>query len=533
MIKFARYLFLIFLLAAILPLVCLFVYSNKKIAKMEYSASHHILNAIARELNYNIENYLKVETVNAMKKLYTPHAEGITKNKIKEIFPDAKVEFLSNFPNEITYYYETNNVTPPKLYGTVIIPFLEKDIRGIKIKKPVEIDKLKLPGPFYIELYSGNEIDNKNLIAYMRAAETPKEIQGFKKNLKYLSLGIPKQKNVAYKMFKFDKKYAKDDITVLIKTAWHIPPANPYERRAGLFIIIAGALLSLLVARYIDINFIIPFLKLSAAAKRVKSGDLNISVKINTTQKTVQETCTNFNEMVKGLKEKEELRTGFIRNLTHDLRTPLIAQERALSLISNKFGELNLTDEIELAKSLEKNTSHLLRMVNLLLESYQFNIKKENLEYEKIDLKTLIDDCFIKVKPLADEKTISLINSIDAECYIYTDKTCMERIIINLIGNSIDNLKKEGYIKINAIKGAVDCKIIIEDNGNGIPKEDIEHIFDRYYSSKSFNRKIGSGLGLDVCKKLTEMLDGKIEIESETDKYTKFTITLPNKFNEE
>ncbi len=72
MIKFARYLFFIFLLAAILPLVCLFVYSNKKIAKMEYSASHHILNAISRELNYNIENYLKIETANVMQKLYSP-----------------------------------------------------------------------------------------------------------------------------------------------------------------------------------------------------------------------------------------------------------------------------------------------------------------------------------------------------------------------------------------------------------------------------------------------------------------------------
>ena len=82
-------------------------------------------------------------------------------------------------------------------------------------------------------------------------------------------------------------------------------------------------------------------------------------IQTNTKQKTVQETCANFNDMVKGLKEKEELRAGFIRNLTHDLRTPLIAQERALSMISGKFSELNLDEEKELAKSLEKNTSHL------------------------------------------------------------------------------------------------------------------------------------------------------------------------------
>ena len=70
--------------------------------------------------------------------------------------------------------------------------------------------------------------------------------------------------------------------------------------------------------------------------------------------------------------------------------------------------------------------------------------------------------------------------------------------------------------------------MFVKDNGNGISNEDMEHIFDRYYSSKSYNRKLGSGLGLDVCKKLTELLGGRIEIESEIDKYTKFTLTLPN-----
>ena len=71
-----------------------------------------------------------------------------------------------------------------------------------------------------------------------------------------------------------------------------------------------------------------------------------------------------------------------------------------------------------------------------------------------------------------------------------------------------------------------EIKITVEDNGKGIPKEDIEHIFDRYFSSKSYNRKIGSGLGLDVVKKLTDIIDGKIELESEVSKYTKFTVTI-------
>ena len=196
-------------------------------------------------------------------------------------------------------------------------------------------------------------------------------------------------------------------------------------------------------------------------------------------------------------------------------------------MISNKFRELNLKEEIDLTQSLENNANHLLRMVNLILESYQFNLKKEDLQLEIADIAALVNESLTKIKPLADEKQIILENLIKpGEVLIKIDKTCFERIIINLAANSIENLKNNGKISISNESTSKEHRIIFEDNGNGIAKEDIEHIFDRYFSSKSYNRKIGSGLGLDVCKKLAEILDGKIDIQSKTGKFTRFIITL-------
>lgn len=526
MVNFAKYLFIILAITLILPLMSLFFYSNRQISKMELDISNRILENVSKEINYNIENNLKIETVNAMEKLYILSADKFTKSGIKNMFKEADVEFSNTFPDKIKYYYEVEKNPAPKLYGVVIIPFLEDGIKGIKIKKAVDLNVIKMPGPFFIELYSDGKICDENLIDIIAPSRISKTIIGFKKELGSLPPGIPKDRNIAYKIFSLDKNYTKDNITFLIKTSWHIPPANPYERRAVLIIMLFGVLLSIFVARYININFINPFLKLSAASKRVKSGDLNLILKTAIKQKTVQETYTNFNDMVKGLKEKEELRSSFIRNLTHDLRTPLIAQERAFSLISNKFTELGLEEEKELSKSLEKNTGHLLRMVNLILESYQFNLSKENLHFEEISISKAVNDSFIKIKPIADEKEIDLINKIDGNIALYTDITCLERIIINLCANAIENLSHGGYIKISAQDLPDTIKITVEDNGKGIPKDDIEHIFDRYFSSKSYNRKIGSGLGLDVVKKLTEIINGKIELESEVLKYTKFTITI-------
>ena len=525
MARLTKYLFFIFSFAVILPLVCLFLYSNFQIKKMEKSASNLILESASREVNFKIENHLKLETVRAMEKLYLPTHKDYTKDEIRKIFNDARVEFLDKLPSKITYYYETDET--PKLYSTVIIPFLQNDIKGIVITKEVKSEELKLYGPFFIELYSGDEINRNKLIWYVSPIVESRKFPGFTKNLQKIPLGIPEDKRISCKMFNFNENYTKNKMTILIKTNWHISPGNPYARRASLIIIIVGVLLSFFVARYVNVNFINPFLKLSAATKRVYMGDLNLHLKISVKQKTVQETYANFNAMVKGLKERNELRTGFIRNLTHDLRTPLIAQQRALSLISNKFRELNLKEEIDLTQSLENNANHLLRMVNLILESYQFNLKKEDLQLEIADIAALVNESLTKIKPLADEKQIILENlRKPGEVLIKIDKTCFERIIINLAANSIENLKNNGKISISNESTSKEHRIIFEDNGNGIAKEDIEHIFDRYFSSKSYNRKIGSGLGLDVCKKLAEILDGKIDIQSKTGKFTRFIITL-------
>ena len=172
MVKFAKYLFLIFTVSLILPLLCLFIYSNRQITKMELDASRHILDSISRETSYNIENYLKIETVNAMKKLYLPKMDKVSKNEIAKIFPDAKVEFLTDFPDEITYYYKIDNI--PKLYSVSIIPFLEEEIKGIKITKEVTTDKLRQTGPYYLELYAGDTIRKENLIGYSNPDKIPK-----------------------------------------------------------------------------------------------------------------------------------------------------------------------------------------------------------------------------------------------------------------------------------------------------------------------------------------------------------------------
>ena len=229
--------------------------------------------------------------------------------------------------------------------------------------------------------------------------------------------------------------------------------------------------------------------------------------------------------MILNLQTKEKLRESFISNLTHDLRTPLVSQSQSLEFISQKFKEIGLTNEYELAESLAKNNEHLLKMVNLILDSYSFDPEKLKLSIEKADLYEIIEDCKEQLKPLLAEKNIEFVNNIyKGGTLIEADLFQIKRVFINLLSNAIDNTSGENkYIKAAARFEDEEVLITIEDNGNGIAKEDLKFIFDRYYSGKSLERKLGSG----VCQKLIDMHNGQITVESEINKYTKFIITLP------
>ena len=167
-------------------------------------------------------------------------------------------------------------------------------------------------------------------------------------------------------------------------------------------------------------------------------------------------------------------------------------------------------------------------MVNIILESYQFDSQKQQLSFSNVNLSKLVNDCLEKLNPLLLDKNLKVSNNIPENIQeIKADIIALRRVFINLISNAVENLSQNDKIEINAEEFNNNIRITVEDNGPGIAKDDMEHIFEQYYTGKSLDRKLGSGLGLYVCKKLVELHNGEITVESEVGKYTKFTIQLP------
>lgn len=521
MLKFAKYFFIVFLITAVLPLVIMFLWNNSQMQRIQsLMIKTGMTNGIAK-LEQNLNNNLVIQEGEIQKKIYFIPKTPRNINSIKSVLKQYTVEIANEDVLQPASFYEEYNKA---LRSCTILP-VEHNPQSIKICKPINLQEIRPAGPYNIGVRFDKE--EKNVLPENMATD-PMSTQIYDRtamifeqifNLK------PIPQNSIYELKNNDGK-----IISYIDVSISIRPNRLYIDNiiTGLFILIVGIVSSFVIGLIINRIFVLPVMALSNATKEIKKGNFKFRLTTKSNQELIQNIYNSFNDMTQNLEAKENLRQSFISNLTHDLRTPLVSQAQSLELISQKFKEIGLVSEYELAQSLAKNNEHLLKMVNLILESYSFDSKNFALNIENVDIYNIIEGCEEKLKPLIKDKKIEFLNNIyKGGTTIEGDKFQLTRVFMNILSNAIDNTKENDCIKINAHYDDKNVVITVEDNGNGIAAEDLKFIFDRYYSGKSLERKLGSGFGLSVCKKLIEMHHGTIVAQSELNKFTKFTVTLP------
>ena len=238
-------------------------------------------------------------------------------------------------------------------------------------------------------------------------------------------------------------------------------------------------------------------------------------------------------------KKMEKLRDDFIATLTHDLRTPLLASIQTLSyLIDGTLGEIN-EKQMKFLTTMKTTNCDMLGLVNALLEVYRYEEGKLNLYKENFDINEFIEHINSQLESLYITKKINikLFLSQTKGKNIYADKNELRRVLVNLCGNAVKFSKINGEIKITtSIMNENDLKITIEDKGEGISKEELQQLFNRFISfndsGKTNIKNINStGLGLYLSKKIIEAHNGKIWVESIKGNGSKFFILLVNCLN--
>ncbi|MFI3300196.1 MAG: ATP-binding protein [Candidatus Gastranaerophilales bacterium] len=227
-------------------------------------------------------------------------------------------------------------------------------------------------------------------------------------------------------------------------------------------------------------------------------------------------------------KETEQLRDDFIATLTHDMRTPLLAAIQTLRyFLDGAMGELNDKQEMILSTMLYSNED-LLGLVNALLEVYRFESGKLQLCKTNFSIKSLCNQCFEELKPLALKKNLefNLNMTVDDDDLISADRAEIKRVITNLCGNAINYTNLDGKIDVFVKVQNDDLIFSVCDNGNGIPEVDVANLFKRFSQGTTRKRSTGTGLGLYLSRQIVEAHDGKIWVNSKVNKGSEFTFLL-------
>ncbi|MBI2474311.1 MAG: sensor histidine kinase [Candidatus Taylorbacteria bacterium] len=299
--------------------------------------------------------------------------------------------------------------------------------------------------------------------------------------------------------------------------------------KSGVLKVTLGSILAvLLLAPLFASRLTEPIRKLRARAKEIEQGELDRPIELKTGDE-LEELGASFNEMAKGLKRLEELRKEFVYIVTHELRAPLTAAKGYISLIDEGEGGPVPENIKTLLDPVRQSVEHLVVLVNDLLDAARAEVGKLSVDMGNVDLAFVARGVVAEMRITASDKNISVqyVEPLDV-LSVKADPKRLGQVLINLISNAIKYNKPGGYVRVRHEATDASVRTIIEDNGIGMTPEELKHTFEKFYRVEGADTKgvLGTGLGLYITKELIDKMGGSIEVSSEKNKGTTFTVTL-------
>ena len=224
-------------------------------------------------------------------------------------------------------------------------------------------------------------------------------------------------------------------------------------------------------------------------------------------------------------------KSEFLANMSHELRTPLNAIIGFSEVLSDRmFGELNEKQE-EYLKDIYASGTHLLSLINDILDLSKIEAGRMELELTHFDLPTAIENALLLVRERAGRRSIALHANIDNRLgQIQADERKVRQVVLNLLSNAIKFTPEGGSIEVAAASKDGSVEVSVSDTGIGIAHEDQEKVFEEFRQVGTAAKKVeGTGLGLTLCRKFVELHGGRIWVQSQLGAGSTFTFSLPQR----
>lgn len=269
-----------------------------------------------------------------------------------------------------------------------------------------------------------------------------------------------------------------------------------------------------------------PTQKILDGTKRIANGDFSVKFDINKEYKKYDQydlIMENLNVMASELQKNEVLKTDFISNLSHEIKTPLAVIKNYSSLLTSK--DLTEEEKQKYTEIIKKATSRITDLITDILKLNKLENQEIKEQKESFSLNQALEECVLTFEEKLEQKNIELICNFD-EVTITNCKSMLDTVWSNLISNAIKFTNENGKIEISVKDQGKSVQVKVKDNGIGISKEIGDRIFEKFYQGDTSRSSEGNGLGLALVKKIIDLLGGEISVSSQLNVGTEFTVTI-------
>ncbi|MFL0248464.1 sensor histidine kinase [Candidatus Clostridium stratigraminis] len=273
-------------------------------------------------------------------------------------------------------------------------------------------------------------------------------------------------------------------------------------------------------------KLLLPVKKMTDAVKNISLQNMNTRLNISGSKDELKDLAITFNQMLDRLQDSYEIQNRFVSDASHELRTPIAVIQGYANLLDRwgKEDKAVLDESVTAIKSEAENMKNLIEQLLFLARSDK---NTQKIEMSEFQVKEVIDEVIKETKMI--DSTHNIINEKNEQLKIVADKNLLKQALRIFIDNSIKYTPEGGNIKLNSYFKGGSLVIEIDDTGIGISKEDLPHIFDRFYrADKSRTKKSGgTGLGLSIAKWIILKHKGSVEVQSRPHYGTKMSLRIP------
>ncbi len=269
-----------------------------------------------------------------------------------------------------------------------------------------------------------------------------------------------------------------------------------------------------------------PTKRIVEAGEKITSGDFSVHIEPfgdNHAYESFNSIIDCFNKMAQELGSVETLRTDFIANVSHELKTPLAVMQNYGTMLQSP----DLPDEkrIEYAKGITDNSRRLASLITNILKLNKLENQQIFPVSEQFDLSEQLCQSLLQFEEIWEQKGIEIETDISDEVYINSDAELLSLVWNNLLSNAF-KFTESGTVSVTLTVDEEFATVKISDTGCGISAETGKHIFEKFYQGDTSHAMQGNGLGLALVKRVVDIMQGEIAVESETGKGSTFTVRL-------